>query len=142
MKKRMIIGIAAAVLILLIGLAGYYLLPHGRVANVEIRIDPSASFTEGEIRSAMNVVKRKFWRDWQYCELTELYYEEDYNQKHAAAEARQFEAKEAIILRSTFEVGLLYDEGNMSSGDTYTKWCWVLTRDGIGGWQLQTWGYG
>ncbi len=87
----------------------------------------------------MNVVTDYFKNaeDFQYCTLTELCYNEAISSNTSEVLAEQYEAEEAIILISSFDVGA----ENKHSGLTYNNFKWILVRSNGRAWTLETWGY-
>ncbi len=112
----------------------------GKVSNVEISTEPSQLYTQQEIDSAIDKVISIFRSGYDKCTLLELSYDESYNLEHANKEAQQRDANEAIIIRGSFRTG---DTNNAFNPNfTYENYSWILTRDGLGGWQLADGGYG
>ena len=122
-------ALALALLILLSGC--------GKVSGVDETIGPSAIYTEREIQSAMDVVKRQFSTGFEGCTLLELWYDEEVSLKQADEWAEQYQAKEAIVLLSNFYVT---KNPTFSPMSTIKNWSWVLVRS-HGGWELKTSGY-
>ena len=103
-------------------------------------VSESEIFTEKDIDKAMFAVYKKFAFDFEGCVLLELEYDEDYSKPRADDWAENYGYDEGIVLLSEFYV---YGEnGSLAQGETYSKWNWVLVRDGNGPWKLMTWGYG
>ena len=109
----------------------------GKVSGVEETIGPSAIYSENEIQSAMDIVKRQFSTGFEGCTLLELWYDEEVSLKEADEWAEQYGAKEAIVLLSNFYVT---KNPTFSSHSTMKNWIWVLVRN-HGGWELKTSGY-
>ena len=109
----------------------------GKVSGAEETIGPSAIYTEREIQSAMDVVKRQFASGFEGCTLLNLRYDEETSLKSADEWAEQYEAEEAIVLLSDFYVT---KNRTFSSHSIMKNWSWVLVRSG-GGWELKTSGY-
>ncbi len=112
----------------------------GDTSQVALEIGPSQFYTDGEIRAAMNLVLQKF-KGFEGCTLLRLYYDEERSQKVSDQWAEQYNAEEAIVLYSTFDVDPSGINPSLNPGQTYENWSWVLTRNGGGWWTLQTWGY-
>ena len=79
----------------------------GNISQVTQTIENSSIYTEQDIKNAMNVVTAYFKNaeDFQYCTLTELCYNEAISSNTSEVLAEQYEAEEAIILISSFDVG-------------------------------------
>lgn len=127
--RKAFLAITLAVLVLLSGC--------GKVSGVKETIGPSAIYSEREIQSAMDVVKRQFATGFEGCTLLELWYDEEVSLKQAEEWAAQYEAKEAIVLLSDFYVT---KNPTFSSNSTMKNWGWILVRNN-GGWELKTSGY-
>ena len=128
MKK----SIFAIVLLLLFVLAGC-----GKVSGVDETIGSSTIYSEREIQSAMNVVKRQFSTGFEGCTLLKLWYDEEVSLKQADDWAEQYEADEAIVLLSNFYVT---KNPTFSSNSTMKNWSWILVRNGSS-WELKDCGY-
>lgn len=112
----------------------------GDVWNVSREIGESEIYSVSDIESAMNVVVRFFAANYSGCTLTELCYDEEVSAKAASEWAEQYDAEEAIVLVSSFDVDGSGDSPALNPNSTYENYQWILTRSG-GGWTLQTWGY-
>ena len=127
--KKHVLCLTLALLVLLTGC--------GKVSGVEETIGPSAIYTESEIQSAMDVVKRQFASGFDGCTLLELWYDEEVSLRQTDEWAEQYGTKEAIVLLSNFYVT---KNPTFSSYSTMKNWSWVLVRN-YGGWELKTSGY-
>lgn len=112
----------------------------GTVSDINLSFGSSELYTEKEIRSAMNEVVRHFSLNFKGCDLTDLWYDEDFSLKQADDWAEQYQADEAIVLLSNFDVDESGGDGSLNPNSTYANWMWILVRDN-GGWELKTWGY-
>lgn len=135
MKKR--VFLAVCVLLAALGLCAC-----GRVAFAQRTVGASEHFSPAEIEAAMDVAQRHFLLHFEGCTLRELTYDEAFSDRYAAANAAQYGAQEAIILLSAFDVDASGGDGGFTPNSTYTRWQWILTRNGHGPWTLRTWGYG
>lgn len=138
--KRAMMGILAA-LVVVAALVLFLDIGGGDIRNVQRTIGESTVYTPAEINRAMNVVERHFRRHFAGCTLTELVYDESVSNKEADDWAEQYGAREAIVLTSSFDVDGSGRTVTLNPNSTYTRWQWVLTRNGIGGWRLRDWGY-
>ena len=112
----------------------------GNTDTVERIIPQDAKYSAEEIGAAMDLVERKFTRDFQGCTLQKLWY--DNAQAQAEAEwAQDYHTDEAIVLLSNFHVSENGGDGSLNPNRDYTNWNWVLVRNSGGNWVLQTWGY-
>ena len=88
----------------------------------------------------MDVVERKFRRDFDGCKLLRLEYDESKTMAEQVERGNNGGAKRTIVLLSDFYAGFRA-EPSLNPNDTYRNWKWILTDEG-NGWELQTWGYG
>ncbi len=115
----------------------------GDSSQVTKIIPNSNIYTKQDIENAMNVVTDYFKNaeGFQYCTLTELCYDEKISSEESAAWAKQYEAEQAIVLLSKFDVSSSYKSGGLEANKTYQNFKWVLVRSGQEIWILETWGY-
>lgn len=142
MKKSKFIMLALSVCI--IGIVIYYFNTYkvGNIDNVSEGSLKSEIYSENEIKDAMNIVKKKFQRDFKGCTLTDLWYGENISSGSEVEWAKQYNADEAIILFSNFDVDSSGGDGSLNPNTTYTKWQWILVRNKSNNeWSLKTWGY-
>ncbi len=113
------------------------------ISQITKTIPNSTIYTKQDIENAMNVVTDYFKNaeGFQYCTLTELYYDEKISSEESAAWAEQYEAEQAIVLLSKFDVGSSYKSGGLEANHTYQNFKWVLVRSEQELWTLETWGY-
>ena len=133
MKKTILI--LALVLSLILAGCG------GDVRNVSREMDESEIYSPAEIDNAMDIVVRFFAANYDGCTLTEIRYDEEVSAEAAPEWAEQYEAEEAIVLVSSFDVDGSGDSPALNPNSTYENYRWILTRSGWS-WTLQTWGYG
>ena len=112
----------------------------GNVGNVSREMDESEIYSPAEIDNAMDIVVRFFAANYDGCTLTEICYDEEVSAEAAAEWAAQYEAEEAIVLVSSFDVDGSGDSPALNPNSTYENYQWILTRSGWS-WTLQTWGY-
>ena len=132
------------ILLVVIALAGMFtqrMLSGGNTQNAQRVIGESKLYTQEEIGRIMDVVEREFRREFRGCTLRELKYDEELSMRQSADWAAQYDADEAVVLTSSFDVDGRGGDGSLNPNSSYTKWLWILTRTGSGDWILQTWGY-
>lgn len=132
------------ILLVVIALAGMFtqrMLSGGNTQNVQRVIGESKLYTQEEIGEMMDVVEREFRREFRGCTLRELKYDEELSMRQSEDWAAQYAADEAVVLTSAFDVDGRGGDGSLNPNSSYTKWLWILTRNGNGSWILQTWGY-
>lgn len=131
-------------LLILIALAGMFsqrLMGGGDTSQTKRIIGESSLYSQAEIEQMMDTVESTFRREFKGCTLLELKYDEAISQKQSGDWAEQYQADEAAVLTSSFDVDGSGGDGSLNPNSTYSKWLWVLTRNGDGNWKLQTWGY-
>lgn len=115
----------------------------GNVAQAKITPwEPSALYTDEEILDAITVTEGYFAKEFQGCTLREITYVGDDHQDEFIEWAEDYEAEEAIVLVSAFDVDASGGDGSLNPNDTYEDWEWVLVRDKDGTWHHVTHGYG
>lgn len=113
----------------------------GNVSQTEIiPWESSALYTDAEILDAIAVTEDYFAKEFQGCTLREISYMGDDHQDEFVKWAKDYEAEEAIVLVSTFDVDVSGGDGSLNPNDTYEDWEWVLVRDN-GAWRHVTHGY-
>ncbi len=134
MKKWYLFGLALVIMLMLAACGG-------DVSRVERTVGESEHYTAREINAAMDAVESHFRRHFDGCTLTELCYDEAFSDKHGEGYVERYKAADAIVLTSSFSVDESGGDGSLNPNYTYTRWQWILTRSGIGGWTLRDWGY-
>ena len=122
MKKFLLILLAA---VLALSLSGC-----GIPFTAKKIIDDSKIYSERDIEKAMNLVYRQF-AFFEGCVLLELEYDEEYSTERMNGWVEQYDADEAIVLRSKF---IDLRKGTL-------EWNWTLVRARGGEWELKTYGY-
>lgn len=114
----------------------------GDVSQVEIMPwKPSTIYTEEEILEAVGVAEAYFAEEFQGCTLREITYVGDDHADEFAEWAEAYEADEAIVLISVFDVDAFGGDASLNPNDTYEDWEWVLVKDKDGIWRHVTDGY-
>ena len=135
MKKLLCLMLTALLVLSLVGC--------GRISSaMEITCDTSQHYTTADIHDAMDVVQSYFRREFNGCTMTALGYAGD--EKWSAMEgwAAQFDAREAIVLVSTYESGPSGGDGALNPNNVYRNYQWILVRNSKGEWEHKTHGYG
>lgn len=141
-KKRKFITLFFAIIIITLALFLINTFMFGDIKNVNQIINKSEVYSEKDIENAMATAKRKFKFGYKGCTLTDLWYDENISLSSADSWARQYNADEAIVLLSNFNVDSSGGDGSLNPNDTYSDWQWILVRDkGDRNWKLKTWGY-
>ena len=115
----------------------------GNIDKVEIPDwKPSEIYTDNEIEAAFQTVKEYFSKEFDGCILTKLYYPGDTFAGEFSEWAAQYEADEAIVIYSSFDVDSSGGDGSLEPNSTYEDWKWVLVRSADEKWEHATHGYG
>ncbi|MBE6870900.1 MAG: hypothetical protein E7491_03020 [Ruminococcaceae bacterium] len=136
MKKYAALLLAVMLAITFAGCAN-----RGITRNVKREIGESDEYSRLEIISAMSTVETHFRMFFEGCELKTLRYDEALSKEESKEWAQQYNSEEAIILYSDFYVTPSGGDGSLNTDYTYKNWNWILTKDSLGIWVLQTWGY-
>jgi hypothetical protein len=126
-----------AILVLCAAVIGSF--REGNIKHVHRTIPQSSIYSEQEISVPMDIVEKKFKRDFGGCTLTDLWYDEKRSESESNEWAEQYHADEAIVLLSNFYVGSNADQC-FNPNSSYTYWSWVLVHKTGGPWELKTWG--
>ena len=105
MKKKNIIAICAALVILGMAIVLVLTENRGNVSNVNRVVGYSALYGENSINEAFDVIEKKFAKDFEGCTLTELRYDEDVENRFAEEieKYRKENNQELIVVLSTFD---------------------------------------
>lgn len=140
MRKKWIL-ILLAILAAACIVGAWILGDRGDTKHVAAKIGESDLYTTGDIESAMAVVEKEFKRSFRNCTLTKLWYDERVCKLEQEDWTEQYQADEAIVLLSDFEVGKTGGDGSLDTGTSYKNWEWILVRNAGSEWELKTWGY-
>lgn len=136
MKKRVFIFLT----VLLIGLCCFFTVTDN-ARGAEINLEGSTIYSEAELRSAANIVLRRF-RLFP-AKLERLWYDEERSIKEQEYFSKQYDADEVIVLMSDFTTrdGESALNSGFEPGMRYANWMWILVRNEGRRWQLKTYGY-
>lgn len=141
-KKSKLICVALIGCVIGIGLYFFIHYEDGKINNVTEIIVKSEIYSEKDIKDAMDIVKKKFKKDFKGCILTDLWYAENISNPSSDGWTKQYYADEAIVLLSNFYVDSSGGDGSLNPNSTYTDWQWILVRNSSNNkWELKTWGY-
>ena len=140
MRKRVIL-ISLAILAAILVILGALFIDRGDTKQVIEKIGDSDLFTAEEIESAMAAVKKEFRKSFRDCTLTKLWYDENVCKLELEDWKTQYQADDAIVLLSDFEVGRSTGDQSLKAGSAYKNWEWILVRNADGEWKVKTWGY-
>ncbi|MBE6884936.1 MAG: hypothetical protein E7487_10055 [Ruminococcaceae bacterium] len=139
MKKKLLIA-ALALFIILFSAQLLFRTTGGDTSDLHRISGASELYTDDEIEQIMEIVEQHFKKEFNGCRMTELEYNESFSLKACDEWASQYAADRAIVLTSSFFVGLFADE-SLTTNTTYRNWQWILTKNNGEPWILQTWGY-
>ena len=144
-NRKIKIIIASVIFGLLFIFAAFILISHpvsssimsGDASNVRVLERQSSLYSQEEIESAIEVIKRDFENDWNGCTLNTIYYAGD----EVCADETRDRGVKTIVLMSDFTTGN-YDFGSLNTNYTYTNWSWILIENEHGCWEHIDHGYG
>lgn len=113
----------------------------GDTEPVETHEVASELYTQEDINSAIETIKKEFNSDWKGCTLKELYYAGDEVSKAHQDWADRNNADVAIVLLSSFDVDESGGNGSLNPNSTYDNWMWILVRSSGGQWKHVDHGY-
>lgn len=114
----------------------------GDVSHVSIPAwTPSQLYSDSDINAAMQTVQKYFSKGFSGCTLIELRYSGD-DAREFRQWAVQYDADEAIVIHSDFDVDASGGDGSLNPNSTYWDWEWILVRDQGGKWVHADHGYG
>lgn len=113
----------------------------GNVRGVKTHHVDSEMYSQDDINSAIDTIKKEFKSDWKGCTLTEIYYAGDDCSKDHQDWADRNNADEVIVLLSSFDVDSSGADGSLNPNSTYDNWNWILVRTNGGQWQHVDHGY-
>ena len=113
----------------------------GNVRGVKTHHVDSEMYSQDDINSAIDTIKKEFKNDWKGCTLTEIYYAGDDCSKDHQDWTDRNNADEVIVLLSSFDVDSSGADGSLNPNSTYDNWNWILVRTNGGQWQHVDHGY-
>lgn len=114
----------------------------GNIDNVQISDwKPSEIYSDSDIEAAFQTVKDYFKSEFDGCTLTKLYYPGDTYADEFHEWAEQYDADEAIVILSSFDVDSSGGDGSLNPDSTYDDWNWILIRNHGGDWEHVDHGY-
>lgn len=114
----------------------------GNTDNVKTHKVDSAIYSQEDISSAIEVIKKEFKSSWKGCTLTEVYYAGDDISKAHKDWADRNNANEVIVLLSSFDVDSSDGDDSLNPNSTYDNWKWILVRKNGNQWKHVDHGYG
>ena len=102
---------------------------------------PSEIYSDDDIESAYQTVEDYFSDEFDGCTLTKMYYPGDTYADEFNEWAEQYDADEAIVILSSFDVDSSGGDGSLNPNSTYDDWNWILIRNDGGDWEHVDHGY-
>ena len=113
----------------------------GEVSKAKTENVDSEMYSEEDIYSAIETIKKEFKSSWKGCTLTEIHYAGDDTSKDHQDWADRNNADEVIVLLSSFDVDSSGGDGSLNPDSTYDDWMWILVRTNGGKWEHVDHGY-
>lgn len=114
----------------------------GNVDNVLIHDwKPSEIYSDDDIEAAFQTVKDYFGDEFDGCTLTDLSYPGDTCMEEFKEWAKQYDADEAIVIVSSFDVDSSGGDRSLDPDSTYEDWNWILIRNDKKEWVHADHGY-
>lgn len=112
----------------------------GDVSNVKTKYVASEVYSQEDIQSAIDTVKKDFELEFNGCTLTEIYYAGDEISEGFIDWADRNNEEEVLVLLSSFDTASSAEDG-FNSNSTYDNWNWILVRSDGGQWKHVDHGY-
>lgn len=136
------------VLILLFVFDACSMIEPGNTDNCTVTIGKSDSFTEKEIKSAVDTIKTKFKKEYGGCTLVSITFDEAESEMGAeryirsgGGQEKGVKAEDVIYLVSDFETGEKIEATGFEPNAEYNGWTWTVVRGSIGKWCVVDCGY-
>ncbi|MGN1443789.1 MAG: hypothetical protein ACI4XE_08065 [Acutalibacteraceae bacterium] len=120
----------------------------GDTKSVTVTIGKSDSFTEKEIKGAVDAVKTKFKKNYGGCTLISVTYNETESREGAEGYIRSgggkekgVKAEDVIYLVSDFKTGEKIEATGFETNTEYNGWTWTVVRGSNGKWCVVDSGY-
>ena len=113
----------------------------GEISEAKIHNVDSDMYSQKDIASAIDVIKKEFKSNWKGCTLKEIYYAGDDSSIAYQDWAERNDTDEVIVLLSSFDVDSSGGDGSLNPNSTYNGWNWILARENGGKWQHVDHGY-
>ena len=113
----------------------------GEISEATTHSVDSDMYSQEDIASAIDVIKKEFKSNWKGCTLKEIYYAGDDSSIAYQDWAERNDTDEVIVLLSSFDVDSSGGDGSLNPNSTYNGWNWILVRENGGKWQHVDQGY-
>ncbi len=123
-KKIMLIAIVGVLLVALIQLLG-----QGNTYSTKIELENASHYNEDELQSALRTVEKNFRKDYRGSKMTDLWYDDDYNETHRQALEKKYQVQKAIVVLSNIQTGRQGAlKGKLDANKDYPGYAWILTK--------------
>ena len=133
--KKLYSAILCILLVLCLSACG------GKISEATTHSVDSEMYSQEDIASAIDVIKKEFKSNWKGCTLKEIYYAGDDSSIAYQDWAERNDTDEVIVLLSSFDVDSSGGDGSLNPNSTYNGWNWILVRENGGKWQHVDHGY-
>lgn len=133
--KKLYSAILCILLVLCLSACG------GKISEATTHSVDSEMYSQEDIASAIDVIKKEFKSNWKGCTLKEIYYAGDDSSIAYQDWAERNDTDEVIVLLSSFDVDSSGGDGSLNPNSTYNGWKWILVRENGGKWQHVDHGY-
>lgn len=120
----------------------------GDTKSVTVTIGKSDSFTEKEIKAAVDAVKTKFEKQYGGCTLISVTYNEIQSQegteryiRSGGGQEKGVKTEDVIYLVSDFKTGEKIEATGFETNTEYNGWTWTVVRGSNGKWCVVDSGY-
>ncbi len=113
----------------------------GNIENVKIKAVESDMYSTKDVNDAITTITTEFDKEWEGCNLKEIYYAGDEESSDYQDFADRNNADEVIVLLSSFDVDASGGDGSLNPDSTYYDWMWILVRNTGGQWKHVDHGY-
>ena len=120
----------------------------GNTENCTVTIGMSDSFTEKEIKAAVDAVKTKFKKEYGGCTLVSVTYDETESElgaeryiRSGGGQEKGVKAENVIYLFSDFKTGEKIEATGFEPNTEYDGWTWTVVRESNEKWYVTDWGY-
>ena len=133
--KKLYFAILCILLVLCLSACG------GKISEATTHSVDSEMYSQEDIASAIDVIKKEIKSNWKGCTLKEIYYAGDDSSIAYQDWAERNDTDEVIVLLSSFDVDSSGGDGSLNPNSTYNGWNWILVRENGGKWQHVDHGY-
>lgn len=139
-RRRILIGIAAGILITLLIIYVYDWMNRGITAFTSVDIGSSQQFSSEDLDEAKDAVLEYFRKEFGGCKLLSLSYDETWSKEYISGST--YDTPNTIVFNSSFYVYPWGGDGSLDQNSTYDNWVWIVQyTTELNRWVVITWGY-